>query len=140
MSTVLIETSDGRKYNIGLSLKFDAKGLKVLGYSRKNDRGWEFSQAAYELCAQYKNEFPDVFERLDGNDRGIARSRDMFPNAPNPDTRVKQVREWLKDRGVLDLEPVSLFAEQLDKVRWICVRDILLLPYADDLDPCYRPL
>jgi hypothetical protein len=64
----------------------------------------------------------------------------MFPNAPNPDTRVKQVREWLKDRGVLDLEPVSLFAEQLDKVRWICVRDILLLPYADDLDPCYRPL
>jgi len=116
MSTVLIETGDGRKYNIGLSLKFDAKGLKVLGYSRKNDRGWEFSQAAYELCARYKDEFPDVFERLDGHDRGIARSKDMFPEAPNPDTRVKQVREWLKDNGVLDLEPVSLFAEQLDKV------------------------
>jgi 5'-3' exoribonuclease 1 len=115
MSSVLVETTDGKKYNIGLSLKFDAKGMKVLGYSRKNDRGWEFSQTAYELCARYKHEFPDVFEAIQGNDRGVASSRQMFPNAPNPDTRVKQVREWLKDNGVLDFDPVTLFAEQLDK-------------------------
>lgn len=115
-SSVLVQMGDGHKVNIGLSLKFDAKGMKVLGYSRKNDRGWEFSQQAYELCARYKEQFPDVITALSGNDHGIARARDMFPQSDNPDARVKEIRSWLKANGVLDLEPVSLFVEQLDKV------------------------
>lgn len=46
---------DGRmKVNIGLNLKFEAKGLKVLGYSRKNATGWEFSQRAIDLIMDYK--------------------------------------------------------------------------------------
>jgi 5'-3' exoribonuclease 1 len=45
---------DGRKINIGLSLKFESKGLKVLGYSRKNDRGWEFSETCAQALEKYK--------------------------------------------------------------------------------------
>lgn len=30
---------------------------------------------------------------------------------------IKEVQKWLKERGVSDFDPVSLFAEQLEKVR-----------------------
>lgn len=33
-----------------------------------------------------------------------------------PDQKIKDIRAWLKAKGVLDLEPVTLFAEQLEKV------------------------
>lgn len=33
------------------------------------------------------------------------------------DERVREIRAWLKTKGVLDLEPVSLFCDQLSKVR-----------------------
>lgn len=45
------------KVNAGLNLKFDAKNQKVLGYSRKTDAGWEFSNTAIELIAAYKVRF-----------------------------------------------------------------------------------
>lgn len=48
-------TSGGQKVNLGLSIKFESKGLKVVGYSRKvNGRIWEFSQRAVELMDEYK--------------------------------------------------------------------------------------
>jgi 5'-3' exoribonuclease 1 len=49
---VLLE--DGQKMNIGLSLKFESKGLKVLGYSKRNDRGWEFSESTAKALEGYK--------------------------------------------------------------------------------------
>ncbi len=52
-SSLLVQIEDGSKHNIGLSLKFESKGLKVLGYTRKADRGWEFSRKAYELIKEY---------------------------------------------------------------------------------------
>ena len=46
---------DGRRsVNLGLSIKFEAKGLKVIGYSRKANRHWEFSQLTVDLIKEYK--------------------------------------------------------------------------------------
>ena len=42
------------KVNAGLNLKFEAKGMKVLGYTRKNDGGWEYSEKAISLITDYK--------------------------------------------------------------------------------------
>jgi hypothetical protein len=53
-SSFLVITSNHQKANLGLSLKFEAKGLKVVGYSRKNDRFWEFSDKAIQLIKAYK--------------------------------------------------------------------------------------
>lgn len=53
-SSFMILAPDGGKVNMGLSLKFEAKGLKVISYSRKNDRFWEFSDKAVELIKAYK--------------------------------------------------------------------------------------
>lgn len=42
------------KINLGLSVKFEAKAQKVIDYSRKTDRYWEFSQATVDLVKEYK--------------------------------------------------------------------------------------
>lgn len=53
-SSFMVLTNDGHKNNLGLSLKFEGKGLKVIDYSRKNDRFWEFSEKAVDLIREYK--------------------------------------------------------------------------------------
>ena len=52
-SSFMVITSDNQKSNLGLSLKFEAKSLKVLDYSRKG-RHWEFSEKAISLIREYK--------------------------------------------------------------------------------------
>jgi hypothetical protein len=50
----MVLTSGNEKVNLGLSLKFEAKALKVVGYSRKNGQYWEFSQKTVDLLKEYK--------------------------------------------------------------------------------------
>ena len=53
-SSFMVITSDKQKINLGLSLKFEAKALKVIDYSKKEGRFWEFSQKAVDLIQEYK--------------------------------------------------------------------------------------
>ena len=53
-SSFMVITSEGQKVNLGLSLKFEAKSLKVIDYSRKDGRYWEFSEKAVDLIRDYK--------------------------------------------------------------------------------------
>ena len=63
-SSFMVLTSDNQKVNLGLSLKFEGKGMKVLDYSRKSGgsggghwrdrRVWEFSDKAVDLLQEYK--------------------------------------------------------------------------------------
>ncbi|KAG9109509.1 hypothetical protein FRC07_008294, partial [Ceratobasidium sp. 392] len=107
-------TSGSQKSNLGLSLKFEAKSMKVLGYSRKSDQGWEFSEKAVKLIREYKAAFPSIFAVLDSRRDDITRASDLFPN-DDPEAKVKQAKDWLASKGVRDFEPVSLFSDQLEK-------------------------
>jgi 5'-3' exoribonuclease 1 len=42
-----------KSWNLGLEMKFEGKQLKVLGYTRKGERGWEFSYAAKDLIVAF---------------------------------------------------------------------------------------
>lgn len=53
-SSFMVLTSDSSKDNLGLSLKFEAKSLKVVDYSRKEGRHWEFSEKTINLIREYK--------------------------------------------------------------------------------------
>jgi hypothetical protein len=53
-SNLMIILSDGSRINLGLGFKFEAKGMKVPGYSRKNGRIWEFSRTAIQSLHEYK--------------------------------------------------------------------------------------
>lgn len=44
----------------------------------------------------------------------MAKASDMLP-CSDPDARVKEIKTWLKSKGVRDFEPVSLFSDQLTK-------------------------
>ncbi|KZV63884.1 hypothetical protein PENSPDRAFT_589169 [Peniophora sp. CONT] len=110
--------SEGQKINLGLSLKFEAKSMKVLDYSRKDGRNWEFSDQAIALLKEYKAKYPQVFRCLDTNGDGkslhnMARATDIFPEEAG--AKAKEVRSWLNTKGVRDFEPVSLFCDQLKK-------------------------
>ncbi|KAG8738505.1 hypothetical protein FRC12_016738 [Ceratobasidium sp. 428] len=89
--------------------------MKVLGYSRKSDQGWEFSEKAAELIREYKAAFPSIFAVLDSRRDDITRASDLFPN-DDPEEKVKEAKEWLASKGVRNFEPVSLFSDQLEKV------------------------
>ncbi|KAG2351087.1 hypothetical protein BDR07DRAFT_1446856 [Suillus spraguei] len=51
---VLSKITSSFMNNLGLSIKFEAKGLKVIDYSRKAGRYWEFSEKAVDLIREYK--------------------------------------------------------------------------------------
>jgi hypothetical protein len=53
-SSFMVLVADGQKVNIGLSIKFEGKSMKVLGYSSKNGHVWEFSDLAIDLIRDYK--------------------------------------------------------------------------------------
>lgn len=53
-SRVMAVDDRSAKMNLGLSVKFEAKALKVIGYSRRTDRHWEFSQSTVDLIREYK--------------------------------------------------------------------------------------
>ena len=50
----------------------------------------------------------------------MARASDVFTDG-DPDSKVLEVKSWLKSRGVRDFEPVSLFADQLTKVNDVSI-------------------
>ena len=45
----------------------------------------------------------------------MAKASEIF-SGPDPDGKVKEIKHWLKAKGVRDFEPVSLFCDQLTKV------------------------
>ncbi|ORY88795.1 hypothetical protein BCR35DRAFT_205803 [Leucosporidium creatinivorum] len=112
-SSMMITNGD-QKVNVGLNLKFEAKSQKVLGYSRKGDSGWEFSNKAIELILEYRSKFPEIVDALDGRRGDLTRASDFF-GPENCNERVKELKEWISKKGVRDFEKVPLYSEQLDK-------------------------
>ncbi|GAA5913499.1 chromatin-binding exonuclease XRN1 [Sporobolomyces salmoneus] len=111
-SSLLVLFNDQR-VNIGLNLKFEAKGLKVLGYSRKGDGGWEYSQKAVELIQEYREKFPEVAFAL-SRKGDLTHAEDFFDRS-QVDARMKELIGWIKEKGVRDFEKVPLYSEQLEK-------------------------
>ena len=69
MTSSMMVSMGEQKANIGLNLKFEAKGQKVLGYTERGMNGWEFSQKAIDLLREYVEKFPEIsgtFDRKKG--------------------------------------------------------------------------
>jgi 5'-3' exoribonuclease 1 len=114
-SSFMVLVADGQKVNIGLSIKFEGKSMKVLGYSSKNGHVWEFSDLAIDLIRDYKERYPEVFRILDWGGDDMAKASTIFPSEDDPGAKAKEIRTWLASKGVRDFEPVPLMCDQLDK-------------------------
>ncbi|KAF3158412.1 hypothetical protein TWF788_004744 [Orbilia oligospora] len=112
-SSFQVQVDDTRQ-NLGLNLKFEAKKLKVLGYSRKTGSGWEFSSKAVALISEYMQKFPEFFrgiERRPTADNYLA--EDFYP-AGTAKANIKEIQLWLKEIEAKSFEKVPLEAQQLD--------------------------
>ena len=107
-------TSSGLKLNLGLNMKFEAKKLKVLGYSRKSPNGWEFSQKAVNLLQQYMIKFPEFIAAIINNPTGDGWQDTDFYGPEVAKQKVKEIGSWLKEFQTKSFEKVPLDAEQLD--------------------------
>lgn len=108
-----VELNDQR-VNLGLNLKFEAKKQKVLGYSRRSENGWEFSNKAIDLIRQYMTKFPAFIAHIQRNTQGnVYKAEDIYSKEEAP-TKVKEIQEWLKGIESKSFERVPLDAAQLD--------------------------
>lgn len=114
LTSSLTVVSSGLRLNLGLNLKFDKKGLKVLGYSRKSGTGWEYSHKAIDLIVQYRAKFPEFVDKIAQNPKGdIYNDTDFYPPEVAKD-KMKEIGAWLKSVESRNFEKVPLDAEQLD--------------------------
>ncbi|KAL9634674.1 MAG: hypothetical protein Q9164_003958 [Protoblastenia rupestris] len=105
---------DDSRVNLGLNLKFEAKKLKVLGYSRRGSTGWEFSEKAIQLIRLYMVKFPEFVAGIQRNFQGnIYNATDFYPDS-EATARIKEIQAWLKEVESKSFEKVPLEAEQLD--------------------------
>ena len=105
---------EGTRVNLGLNLKFEAKKLKVLGYSRRGPTGWEFSQKAIELVQQYMLRFPDFIAGIQRNPQGDLYPATAFYPESEATAKVKEIQSWLKSIESKSFEKVPLEAAHLD--------------------------
>ncbi|KAK0651907.1 XRN 5'-3' exonuclease N-terminus-domain-containing protein [Cercophora newfieldiana] len=114
-SSYFVQTIGGLRVNLGLNLKFEGKKQKVLGYSRKSQTGWEFSQPAILLILEYMTKFPDFFAGVKKNPSGNELGEtDLWSDPAVASARVKEIGAWLKTLKTTSMERVPLDAEQLD--------------------------
>lgn len=105
---------DGQRMNVGLNFKFEARKQKVLGYSRRSESGWEFSQKAVDLIQQYMIKFPDFIAGIQRNPQGDKYLPTDFYPAEIASAKFKEINQWLKSIESKSFERVPLEAEQLD--------------------------
>ena len=106
---------DETRYNLGLCLKFESKGKKVLGYSKKGTKGWEFSSKARDLIKNYVWRFPEFFQNLNRNLKNdIYEVSDLFTLGDGHE-QLEEMKKWLKEADVKSFEAVPLNSESLSK-------------------------
>lgn len=70
-SSLTVQDKGLQRINLGLNLKFEAKQLKVVGYTRKSRNGqWEFSNRAVDLIKAYIDAFPQFIQLLHSKAKG----------------------------------------------------------------------
>ncbi|KAK8162377.1 XRN 5'-3' exonuclease N-terminus-domain-containing protein [Phyllosticta citrichinensis] len=114
ITSALSVNSSGLRLNLGLNLKFEAKKMKVLGYSRKGETGWEYSPKAVNLICEYMVKFPEFFAVIQANPKGdMYEDTDFYPE-DIAKQKMKEIGAWLKSIESKKFQKVPLEAEQLD--------------------------
>lgn len=118
-SSFIIENEKGQRVYVGLDLKFDSRREKVLGYTKKGERTWEYSILAINLIQQYRKLFPDFFNALakpTGNSRQVPSVNSIWPKADSKtiEQNLKKITDWLKEVKS-DFIKVSLESDSLSR-------------------------
>ena len=115
-SKFLIADIDGRRVDVGIPVKFESQHKKVLGYARRNTRGWEYSTITMNLLREYKIRFPDFFARIEKAGNDIPSIDKLYPEMPMKESVkiLDQIKAWLK-HVTENFVTVSLESDSLTK-------------------------
>ncbi|KAG1799421.1 uncharacterized protein HD556DRAFT_1458269 [Suillus plorans] len=101
----MVLASHHQKNNLGLSIKFELEDWSLFG----------------SLARRQLSSFVNIRTNSQKSSRFWTKEATIWPairtSLTHADARVKEVKPWLKLKGVRDLEPVSLFSENLAKVQ-----------------------
>lgn len=130
----LIANAAGKHVNVGIPIKFEARHEKVLGYARRNPKGWEFSTLAIQLIEEYKKTFPDFFGRLSQTRSNIPSIGELFPELPESKANqiLDNVATWLKSVTEKFVK-VSLESDSLTKMSMQAIEEHVVA-YSSHLD------
>ena len=98
------DAGKNERVDVGLNLRKSSEDLCVAGYSRKGEKGWEYSLDAQRLISEYKKHHPWIFEAL-RNDAGessggVITMETLFESHDlNTNTHlVAEAKKWLKSQ------------------------------------------
>ena len=125
-SKFMVGGLNDRLINFGLEIKFESRHEKVLGYARRNVRGWEFSEMTMALLSEYKKNFPDLFQKLSTAGRDVPSISKLYPGKDINELKklIEDVRSWLKAVRQ-NFVTVSLESESLTKASMAAVEEFI---------------
>ncbi|KAI8388238.1 exoribonuclease 1 [Radiomyces spectabilis] len=114
-SSLLILDKNTQRVNVGLSLKFEGKQQKVLGYTRKSSAGhWEYSAKAIQLITEYMQAFPKFIDMVSGQKGGAMLHVQDLVWSENGPKELQKMKAWLKEKKVDDLPRAGLEVEEME--------------------------
>ncbi|KAL3234998.1 hypothetical protein RNJ44_02786 [Nakaseomyces bracarensis] len=97
-SKFLVTDCTGKNINVGIPIKFEARHQKVLGYARRNPKGWDYSNVAIALLKRYREMFPAFFNKMSKTSGDIPVVQDLFPELSSRAimSMLDDIKQWIK--------------------------------------------
>ncbi|CDF90186.1 ZYBA0S06-02674g1_1 [Zygosaccharomyces bailii CLIB 213] len=126
-SRFMVTDQQGKNINVGITVKFEGRHQKVLGYARRNYRGWEYSNLTVDLINEYRKNFAGFFNKLatiQGN--RFPSVEELFPELSHDECRklLQSVTTWIKTVTEKFVN-VSLESDSLTKISMQAVEDYI---------------
>ncbi|KAG5354373.1 5'-3' exoribonuclease 1 [Yarrowia sp. C11] len=117
-SKCLIQKGDS-KIDVGLNLRNEGKREKVLGYTRRTQQGWEYTQDAIALVKNYYKTFTKLVEGIGRHrDKGVPDISALVKGEPaEVNKMLESARRWLKENASrltsVDIDTQSLSVKSI---------------------------
>ena len=135
-SNFLVADTKGKHVNVGIPIKFEGRRQKVLGYAKRNPKGWEYSNLTMDLLSHYRKTFPEFIEKLSrsSSNSNIPSIASLFPELPKDKCSelLAAVRMWLKT-VTASFVTVSLESDSLSKTSINAIEEFIM-PYSTHID------
>lgn len=114
-SSLTVNEKSGQRVNVGLNLKFESRGEKVLSFTRKNPNGyWEYSNAAVALIREYCEKFPEFVQLLKNQKGGGMLNVSDFGWTTEGSKVLHKMKDWIKSKKLDALTRASFDTEELE--------------------------
>lgn len=96
------EDRNEKKMNIGMNLKSNKRNEEAVGFTKKFDNAWMYSQKTIDLLGEYIQRFPELINVLSTESaKDTFKSEDMFPDPSTRKQKLDDLKKWLGEMRLL---------------------------------------